>query len=197
MYWSYEKYTQAMLEARRIDKEVFHMDSDNPDLRPAMNAGVKMITYHAFADPGVVPQSAINYHLKAADIVSGADKLDEFSRLFLVPGQDHCVRASGVAGSGNPPIPTVEEWLDLLVDWVENDKAPGHIIAHSVDNAASRPICKYPKMAKYDGAGDVDKASSYTCEAHFISGLMTEGLGSILSTHYSEVLPLGTTEDIY
>lgn len=196
MYWSYEKYTQAILEAERLDKEVFHMDSDNPDLRPAMNAGVKMITYHALADPGVAPQSAINYYLKAADIVGGADELDKFSRLFLVPGQDHCLRSSGVAGSGNPPIPKVEEWLDLLVDWVENDKAPGQIIANSVDNTASRPICKFPKMAKYDGAGDVNKASSYTCEAHFDSGPMSDELGSILSTQYSEVPPVGNSEDL-
>jgi feruloyl esterase len=162
--WSYERYAEAMLDAQRLDKEIFHMDSDDPDLRVAKQAGVKMITYHALADPGVAPQNTISYYHKVADFVGGVDELDDFYRLFLVPGQDHCVRGPGVAGSANPPIPTVEEWLDLLVTWVENGEAPDHIVAHSVDNTATRPICKYPKIPRYDGHGRVDEASSFTCE---------------------------------
>ncbi|KAJ4171203.1 hypothetical protein NW754_007349 [Fusarium falciforme] len=164
--WSYEKYAKAILDLERIDAENFQMASNDPDLRPAKKAGAKMITYHALADPGVAPQSSISYYHKSAGVI-GRDKVNDFHRLFLVPGQDHCIRASGVAGSGNPPIPTVEEWLELLVNWVENGKAPDHIIAHSVDNAASRPICMYPRMAKYKGHGDVSKASSFNCEGSF------------------------------
>jgi feruloyl esterase len=153
-----------MLEAQRIDRQYFQMDADDADLRAAQKAGVKMITQQSFADPGVTPQSAIHYRERAAKYVGGHDKLEEFSRLFLVPGQDHCIRGPGVAGSANPPMPTVEEWLDVLVDWVEKGKAPEQVIGHSVDNTVSRPICLYPKIAKYDGSGHVNKASSYTCE---------------------------------
>ncbi|RSM16698.1 hypothetical protein CDV31_004470 [Fusarium ambrosium] len=142
------------------------MASNDPDLRPAKRAGVKMITYHALADPSIAPQNSIEYYNKSCDII-GSDEIDDFHRLFLVPGQDHCIAASGVVGSANPPIPTVEEWLDLLVNWVEEDKAPDHIIAHSVDNTVTRPICKYPRLAKYKGREDVNKASSYNCEGSF------------------------------
>ncbi|RSL80796.1 hypothetical protein CEP51_006286 [Fusarium floridanum] len=158
--WMEVVVQQAIQHGDTDVTESFQMASNDPDLRPAKRAGVKMITYHALADPGIAPQNSIEYYHKSCDII-GSDEIDDFHRLFLVPGQDHCIAASGVVGSANPPIPTVEEWLDLLVNWVEEDKAPDHIIAHSVDNTVTKPICKYPRLAKYKGREDVNKASRY------------------------------------
>ncbi|KAH7124890.1 hypothetical protein B0J13DRAFT_628199 [Dactylonectria estremocensis] len=82
-----------MLEAERIDAEFFQMASNDPDLRAAKEAGVKMITYHALADPGVAPQNSISYYHESSELI-GRDKVDDFHRLFLVPGQDHLLKSN-------------------------------------------------------------------------------------------------------
>jgi len=65
-----------------------------------------------------------------------------------------------------------------LIAWVENGKAPDHIIAThlQVDSSSSplaaratgkvqftRPLCVYPKHAAWNGAGSADEASSFAC----------------------------------
>ena len=41
---------------------------------------------------------------------------------------------------------------------VVTDSTPGH-------NARSMPMCVYPKWPRYNGTGDVNAASSFTCVA--------------------------------
>lgn len=59
-----------------------------------------------------------------------------------------------------------------IVRWVEQDEAPDQIIAaHYRDDDPSkgadwtRPFCVYPDVAVYNGSGDINDASSYTCQA--------------------------------
>ena len=60
-----------------------------------------------------------------------------------------------------------------LVDWVERGKTP----ATSRDGARrqpraaarwsatrSRPLCEWPKVARYRGTGDLESAASFRCE---------------------------------
>jgi hypothetical protein len=58
-----------------------------------------------------------------------------------------------------------------LETWVEKGVAPGRIIAtnlkegdpsHTVE--MTRPLCPYPEVAKYKGAGDTNVAASFECE---------------------------------
>jgi len=54
-----------------------------------------------------------------------------------------------------------------LVNWVEKGVAPDQIVARS--GAVSpwpgrtRPLCAYPKIARYKGKGSVEDASSFEC----------------------------------
>jgi len=66
-----------------------------------------------------------------------------------------------------------------LVQWVEQGQAPDRVIATArgagnpggenanqpADWAAdrTRPLCAYPKVARYNGTGDVERAESFTC----------------------------------
>lgn len=59
-----------------------------------------------------------------------------------------------------------------LEDWVEKGTAPSTIIAskYADPNPASqpsmtRPLCPYPKSAKYKGSGDVNNAENFACVA--------------------------------
>jgi feruloyl esterase len=102
----------------------------------------------------------------------GTDKVDEFLRLYLVPGMYHC--------SGGPG-PDVFDDLTALEKWVEEGSAPGEIIAYKTrgdndfypdrgpgdqddDNIVrSRPLCPYPGVAKYSGSGSIDNAENFSC----------------------------------
>ena len=53
-----------------------------------------------------------------------------------------------------------------LETWVEKGIAPSRIDAtQSADGKVtrSRPLCKYPEVAKYKGSGSTDDAASFTC----------------------------------
>jgi feruloyl esterase len=75
----------------------------------------------------------------------------------MVPGMSHCRGGIGV------------DHLDAmtsLVNWVEGGVAPDSIIATREEEGVttlSRPLCPYPQVAKYDGTGSADEASSFAC----------------------------------
>ncbi|MBZ5525459.1 MAG: tannase/feruloyl esterase family alpha/beta hydrolase, partial [Acidobacteriia bacterium] len=59
------------------------------------------------------------------------------------------------------------------VDWVEKGVAPVKIIVTKYaddlnpgkDTKMTRPLCPYPQIAKYKGAGDTNVAESFECTA--------------------------------
>jgi feruloyl esterase len=56
----------------------------------------------------------------------------------------------------------------VLEQWVEQKKAPEQIIASHVTNGAAtrtRPLCPYPQVAVYKGAGDTNDAANFSCKA--------------------------------
>jgi feruloyl esterase len=107
------------------------------------------------ADPIFSPHDTIDYfaRLTAAHGATAGD----FSRLFLVPGMAHC--AGGAATDSMNA-------LSSLVDWVESGKAPARIEAKgtAVYPNRSRPLCPYPQYAQYNGSGDSEAATNYTCQ---------------------------------
>ncbi|CCD87001.1 putative feruloyl esterase [Bradyrhizobium sp. ORS 285] len=136
---------------------------DNPTLPAFQNGARKMLIYHGQADPVFSVNDTIRWYEKLNANVQG--KADGFARLFALPGETHC--GGGV---------TLEKFdaLGALMDWVEKGKAPEAITA-SVNAAnkelpttwsqqRSRPLCPWPKFAKYV-SGDVEQASSFTCAA--------------------------------
>jgi feruloyl esterase len=116
--------------------------------------------YHGWSDWLVVPRESINYRNAVASSKSGRN-LDDFYRLFMVPGMTHC---SGGVG------PDHFDALGPMVDWVEKNRAPGKIIASqfsggeaSGTTVRTRPLCPYPKIAKYQGHGSLDDAANFSC----------------------------------
>ncbi|WP_153915548.1 tannase/feruloyl esterase family alpha/beta hydrolase [Shewanella sp. TC10] len=126
--------------------------------------GAKMILLHGSADPVFSVQNSIDWY-KAVDDANGG-KADEFAKLYLIPGMNHC-------GSG-PSTDQVNTILDDIVAWVETGTAPESIIANAreanselPENWAkdrSRPLCPFPQVSTYDGSGDIDSAESFSCK---------------------------------
>jgi feruloyl esterase len=144
------------------------LNSIDPDLGQFRARGGKLIQYHGFSDPEVPPLTSINYF---ESVVNFPDEsfsnepvqwTQEFYRLFMVPGMNHC--------SGGPGA-NVFDMLTPLVQWVENDSAPNRIIAtHYVNNDPTqgvqftRPLCSYPKEAVYKGSGNPNDAANFVCK---------------------------------
>jgi feruloyl esterase len=136
------------------------LSANDPDLSEFFGDGGKLILYHGLTDPIISPQNTINYYGRVSR-ESGA-KAEASVRLFLAPGMDHC---SGGVG------PSTFDARKSLVDWVEQKKAPEMILAdHPSEGPGAtrepdktRPLCAYPKIAKYKGTGSTDEASSFVC----------------------------------
>jgi feruloyl esterase len=58
--------------------------------------------------------------------------------------------------------------LTPLEQWREQGLAPASIVATHWTNGKldrSRPLCPYPQVAKYRGAGSIDEAPYFVCAA--------------------------------
>ncbi|KAL2851063.1 Tannase/feruloyl esterase [Aspergillus pseudoustus] len=136
--------------------------ASNPDLAPFHNHGGKLLTFHGLADGLLTARNTLLYRDQVERVMGGGDATDEFYRLFLAPGVDHCA-------GGNGPVPT--RTLDALISWVEHGKAPE--VLHGVykdgnsTTTVTRDVCRYPLVARYDGVGDPNQATSFSCETSF------------------------------
>jgi len=107
---------------------------------------------------------------------------DLLTNTSLLTYSSHCDGASSLTNApvyfGNQGMGTSDELVqklrdaehDVLVavmDWVEKGTAPSSIIATSADAnnqiTIQRPLCMYPKQAKYKGSGEVNKPESWEC----------------------------------
>jgi feruloyl esterase len=141
----------------------------NPNLDEFEKLGHKLLVYHGWEDPLVVPGASIEYwqavEARYGGMRTGASstKINDFFRLVMVPGMGHC--------SGGPGADNFDP-LSVMVDWVEHGSAPDRIIATKLPNKPSgdsagfqRPLCSYPKVQTYIGTGNINDAASYTCTA--------------------------------
>jgi feruloyl esterase len=58
--------------------------------------------------------------------------------------------------------------MTAMVNWVEKNKAPESMTAARVVNdqvVRTRPLCSYPKVARYNGQGSIDEARNFSCVA--------------------------------
>lgn len=128
------------------------LESDSTDLRAFHAAGGKLVLWAGLADPYIPPQNLIHYYQR----LGGAFTADSYTRLFLAPGVGHCF--SDQAGAYGP-IPV--DPLASVTGWVEHGAAPVSMPATLGER--SRPVCRYPLIAKYDGHDDPNQAASFHC----------------------------------
>lgn len=77
----------------------------DPDLRPFQQKGGKVLEYHGWQDQVIPPKASGVWYNKVYDFYSDLNKADEvqdFYRLFMVPGLMHC---SGGDGGESFPFP--------------------------------------------------------------------------------------------
>lgn len=152
-------YTQSAIQ---------FMTLPDPLLQHFVARGGKMMIYHGASDPVFSVLDTIRWYqdfLRA----HGAAATNSV-RLYTVPGMNH-VRG-GIATDQF-------DMVDALVAWVEQARAPEAIVATARGKGAAavnpevpadwsphrtRLLCPYPQVARYQGEGDPEVASSFRCE---------------------------------
>ncbi|MFC0431777.1 tannase/feruloyl esterase family alpha/beta hydrolase [Kutzneria buriramensis] len=126
----------------------------DPDLSRFRAAGGKLLTTVGTADQLIPTSGLFDYRRQVDRLFGGTQRVDDFYRLFVVPGGFHCVGGAGA---------TPTDPLKALVDWVEHGKAPATLPAANADGSVTRDLCRFPKVSRYLGHGDPAAASSYRC----------------------------------
>jgi Tannase and feruloyl esterase len=132
-------------------------------------SGGKLLLYHSWSDDSLTPATAIDVYTAHERAMGGKDKIDDFFRLFVIPGVFHCRGGDG---------PDAVDFLSAMENWVEKKSAPDKLIAlkptrtiplpgeyrfpvPAVDMVFSRPVFPYPASAKYVGRGDAKDAANW------------------------------------
>ena len=155
----------------------------NPDLRAFKSSGGKLLAYTGWSDAGEGVLNTIDYYETAERVIGGRAATQEFFRLFVIPGMNHCTTGAGAFAV---------DYLTYLDVWVQKRKAPDEIVGYHIklsdltnrtrygDKSArdaferrlefpldsrtvkfSRPIYPYPIETKYLGRGDPDQAKNF------------------------------------
>jgi feruloyl esterase len=134
------------------------MDSTNPDLSRFAARGGRLVILENMSDYAQSPYAGIRY-FENVQRKLGKEKTAEFARLYTAPGVDH-------VGSG---APANVDMLAVLVDWVENGKAPGDlevteqkVEAPAFETTRALPLCQWPAWPHYK-SGEVNRAASFAC----------------------------------
>jgi hypothetical protein len=162
----------------RQSKEKFAADLDatNPDLSQFASRGGKLILYHGWNDPAIPPANTILY-FESVEKQMGVEKVDAFARLYMIPGMEHCINGPGASVFGQYGTQTSAGpkfgVFDSLENWVEKGSPLDNVTATKFEAGPdgamkvefTRPLCAYPKIAKYSGSGDANDAANFACVA--------------------------------
>jgi feruloyl esterase len=157
--WDISKFNPATDFTRAEDADDNTINALDPNVKPFIARGGKMIQYHGWSDPQISPEASLQYYQRVLAALGGANNVRGSYRLFMAPGMGHC-------GGGDGP--NTFDMVTALKQWVEQGKAPDQIIAsRSVKGVVdrTRPLCAYPQVAVYKGSGSTDDAANFVCQA--------------------------------
>jgi feruloyl esterase len=136
-------------------RELSRMIDQSPDISAFAKRGGKLLLAHGLQDVLVSTRATEDYYERLVQTM-GSDNVNGFVRFYEVPGFGHAVSSQFNA---------TWDSLTALEQWVEHGVAPANQV--TVDTVGvpgrSRPLCDYPKWARYNGAGDINAAASFTC----------------------------------
>ncbi len=152
---------------RRVGPDITAL---SPDLRRFKARGGKLLIYQGWGDQLNGQALPIEYRRTVIDFLASKGRgaraeheVDGFLRVFMAPGMAHCMGGPGF---------TNFDALSAVQAWVESGDAPDLIVASrslaaapnpATGGQSTRPICAYPKSARYTGSGSATDAASFKC----------------------------------
>jgi len=168
------KWVPADFDFDRDYKRLGMMESiytaENPDMRKFKAAGGKLLAYQGWNDNAAVPRNLVDIYETAERTMGGRANTQDFLRLFMIPGMNHCTGGDG---------PFAIDYLSYLEAWVEHGQAPDLMVgAHLVHDdpigpdvrkfpldpaeiTFTRPVYPHPISARYKGSGDRNRAENF------------------------------------
>ncbi|KIJ49214.1 hypothetical protein M422DRAFT_28181 [Sphaerobolus stellatus SS14] len=134
----------------------------NGDLSTFRDRGGKIISYHGRRDQ-LIPSGNSKRLYDLISTTLSMSNIDDFYRLFLIPGMNHCGRGPGAhaIGQGKPfslaTNDTSHNVLLAIVDWVERGNPPDTIIGTNPSSNTARTHCRYPQRSIWNGESFVCK----------------------------------------
>jgi feruloyl esterase len=126
------------------------------DLSRFARHGGRLVIVHGVSDPVFSINDTIAWWKDVDAVMDG--RAADVVRLFAVPGMAHC---------GTGPCTDRFDAFQSLVRWVEHGAPPDRIVATARETTPwpnrSRPLCAFPKQARYRGAGSIEEAASFEC----------------------------------
>ena len=138
------------------------LETTTDTLAPFANHGGKVVIWQPQTGGPFSPMAMVDWYQKLnlnnGGTASDYTKTQQYARLFLMPGAQHC--------GGGPSTSTIDAF-GAVVRWVENGTPPAKIVgtapAATPWPGRTRPLCPFPAYAKYNGSGSIESEANFTC----------------------------------
>ena len=173
--WNYRSFDVDRDYKAAVERTAHLLNATDPDLRRFRAHGGKLILYHGWSDAAIPGQHAVDYYESVVKKL-GETNTSSFVRLYMAPGVQHCGGGSGPNVFGQASVGAGDPRTNVaaaLERWVEQGVPPEEIVATKYKTGAdpasgvarTRPLCPYPKVARYKGMGSTDEAANFECVA--------------------------------
>jgi hypothetical protein len=162
-------FTQSKQQSFTLDRDypifqyglrIIGAAPDKSKVAAFVASGKKLISWHDGSDNLTSFNDHVRNYSAMTTIAQGLGLTNPSTntRFFVVPGGSH---SQGKAL-------TEVNWFNAITNWVEMNIAPEQLIYNKTDDATgivvrTLPVCRHPRYPRYNGAGDVNSAASYTC----------------------------------
>lgn len=124
------------------------LDALDPELAAYRDSGGKLLMWHGWQDPLVLPDQSVEYYRRVEATMGGRDATQDFLRLFMIPGQGHCWEMAADRPDRFDPLAVLERW-------VEQGQAPEQLLltsppaapGNTADEGETAVVCPYPIAA--------------------------------------------------
>ena len=137
---------------------LFRMDANDPDCKPFISRGGKLLLYHGWADPLIAPRNTVNYYQA---VLARLDSVKKSAGGAPLHGARVCCTA---------PAATVPA---RSIPWPRSNSGGNRQGARKADripydgrrSGPDASAVSLPQVAAYKGTGSTDQAENFVCAA--------------------------------